>query len=63
MMLKLQQLRLLLIISRHLKQQLYLKNMDFLASINMSPLLISLKTAIIATVVAFFGGLPVRDGQ
>ena len=31
--------------------------MDFLASINMSPLLISLKTAIIATVVAFFGGI------
>ena len=57
MMLKLQQLRLLLIISRHLKQQLYSKNMDFLASINMSPLLISLKTAIIATVVAFFGGI------
>lgn len=57
MMLKLQQLRLLLIISRHLKQQLYSRNMDFLASINMSPLLISLKTAIIATVVAFFGGI------
>ena len=31
--------------------------MDFLASINMSPLLISLKTAIIATVIAFFGGI------
>ena len=31
--------------------------MDFLASIKMSPLLISLKTAIIATVVAFFGGI------
>ena len=31
--------------------------MDFLVSINMSPLLISLKTAIIATVVAFFGGI------
>ena len=33
------------------------KNMDFLASIDMSPLFISLKTAIIATVVAFFGGI------
>lgn len=31
--------------------------MDFLASIDMSPLFISLKTAIIATVVAFFGGI------
>ena len=31
--------------------------MDFLASIDLSPLLISLKTAIIATVVAFFGGI------
>lgn len=31
--------------------------MDFLASIDLSPLLISLKTAIIATVVAFFGGM------
>ena len=57
MMLKQQQLRLLLIILRHLKQQLYSKDMDFLASIDLSPLLISLKTAIIATVVAFFGGI------
>lgn len=31
--------------------------MEFLASIDMSPLFISLKTAIIATVVAFFGGI------
>ena len=31
--------------------------MDFLASIDLSPLFISLKTAIIATVVAFFGGI------
>ena len=31
--------------------------MDFLASMDMSPLFISLKTAIIATTIAFFGGI------
>lgn len=31
--------------------------MEFLASIDLSPLFISLKTAIIATVIAFFGGI------
>ena len=31
--------------------------MDFLASMNLSPLFISLKTAMIATVAAFFGGI------